>query len=377
MSTPDKVDYMFKGINLEPVTELIKNHDISGWFKNSEGGENLRFFQKCFAEYCDTKHAFAVSSGSAAIYVALRACGVRRGDTVMVPSYTHVGSVAPIVLAGARPLFVDVDSYGNISPDSVKVLCYNAKALIAVHMLGMPCNIDELKKVYSGLIIEDASHALGAKYKNKKCGSLGDVGCFSIGGGRTKTIGCGEGGMVTTNDVDLAEKIKNIRNHGDRATDCDYFCFNFRMSEVNALLGLLQMQRIKMLNSWQVHNAKYITALLPDFLSAPKMPDYAKPIHYIISCSYNRRVIALSRDEFLKKLHEKGWDGGVPRMNIGGAWSKLVSDVKFYSKFPKGDLKMSESLRDNQVWIDWHRFPRTQAEINTMLDHLKEAQEWV
>ena len=138
------------------------------------------------------------------------------GDRVVVPSYTHVGSVAPILLAGAKPIFADVDINGTIDPNLIDWT--GAKALIAVHMLGMPCNMDLIKKNFGGYIIEDASHALGSEYKGKKCGSLGNVGAFSVGGGRTKTIGCGEGGMVTTDNAEIAEKVKNIRNHGDRAS---------------------------------------------------------------------------------------------------------------------------------------------------------------
>lgn len=364
----DQVEYMFKDIDLTPVIELIKHHDISGWFGNNEGGESMRFFQNCFAEMTDTKYAYATSSGSAAIYVALRACGVGRGDNVIVPSYTHVGSVAPILLAGARPIFVDVDINGTLDPAQVQ--WEPAKALIAVHMLGMPCNMDEIRRNFDGFIIEDASHAFGAEYKSKKCGSLGDLAAFSIGGGRTKTIGCGEGGMVTTNNTVMATKIKNIRNHGDRVTDADYLCFNFRMSELNALLGLLQLPRVQMMNDWQMNNAKRIITELPPSLTVPKAPPYAKTVRYIIGALMCKEM----RQDFLNKLIKNGWNGGMPRMNIGSGWSKLVHEVKFYKKFHKiGSLPVSERLRDEAVWIDWHRYPRTEEEITVMLKHVREA----
>lgn len=363
----EKVKYMFDGIDLSPVVDLLQNHDISGWYKNNEGGEILRFFQSGFAEYCETKHAFAVSSGSAAIYVALKACGIGRYKHVLVPSYTHIGTVAPVVLAGASPVFVDCDEYGNIDADSLDSAY--ADALIAVHMLGMPCDIDAIRKKFDGAIIEDASHALGSEYKGKRCGSLGDVGCFSIGGGRTKTIGCGEGGMITVNDDSIAEKCKNIRNHGDRVADVDYHCFNFRMSELNALVGLLQMPRLQMLNDWQMKNAEHIIKELPDEFVVPKEPEYAKSVRYIIACLCEPEV----KDAFVKKMVANHWDGGVPRMNIGGGWSKLVSDIKFYSKFHKHSLAISRKMRDESVWIDWHRYPRTDEEIDLMLDHVKQV----
>lgn len=372
MSNDDEVKYMFEGIDLSSVIDLLQNHDISGWFKNAEGGSCMRFFQQCFSEYCGAKHGIAVSSGSAAIYTALKACDVSNGDTVLVPSYTHVGSVAPIVLAGAKPHFVDVDLHGNFKADELDNYEGNAIALIAVHMLGMPCNMEEIRRRFSGYIIEDASHALGAEYKGKRAGSLGNIGCFSIGGGRTKTIGCGEGGMITTNDDQLAEKCKNVRNHGDRNTDVNYHCFNFRMSELNALVGLLQLPRLDMLNEWQIKNAERIIGELSPYkqLKFPATPTYAKPTRYIISCLAEDKE---KRDSVLNALKQKGWDGGKPRMSIGGGWSKLVSDIKFYQKYPKNTLSMSRELCERSIWIDWHRFPRTDEEISLMLEHLREV----
>lgn len=365
----DKVDFMFKDVDVGPVVELLQNHDISGWFGNNEGGDYLRLFQQCFAAYCDSAHAYTTSSGTAAIYVALRACGVGRGDSVIVPSFTHIGSVAPIVLAGAKPVFIDVDIHGTLDPKMMDM--HYAKAVIAVHMLGMPCDMDEIKKRFGGFIIEDASHALGAEYKGKKAGTLGDIGCFSIGGGRTKTIACGEGGMITTNDDSLAEKCKNIRNHGDRVTDVDYPCFNFRMSELNALVGLLQMPRLQMLNKWQLDNADYFMQRLPAFLQVLKAPSYAKTVRYMISCLFDDEIAGFSRNIFLRRLVDQKWNGGVPRKNIGGAWGKLVSDIKYYHKYARERLPMSEKLRDESVWIDYHRFPRTKEEIDKLLDHIK------
>lgn len=365
----EKVDYMFKGIDLSPVMELLKNEDISGWFKNADGGNNLRFLQNCFAEYCGTKYAFATSSGSTAIYTALRALGVGRKDRVLVPAYTHVGTVAPIVLAGAKPVFVDVDIHGNLDPLTIPTHV-DAKALIAVHMLGMPCDIHEIKRRFGGFIIEDASHALGSEYKRKKCGSLADIGCFSIGGGRTKTIGAGEGGMITVNDTAIAQKCKNIRNHGDREANADYLCFNFRMSELNALVALLQMPRLQMLLDWQIKNAERIIKELPNFLMVPPTPSYAKTTRYIIGCICKNSV---AKESFLKKLNASGWSGGFPRKNIGGGWSKLIYNLKFYNKYFIKPLPTSEFLVDNAVWIDWHRFPRTDEEIDLMLQHIREA----
>ena len=215
----------------EKPTESCRLDDISGWFKNNDGGPYVRAFEKAFAEFLDVKYAYAVSSGSAALYIALMACEVKDLN-VAVPTYTHIGSVAPIVLARGYPMFVEADEFGNLDPEDLEERAWGMpKAIIPVHQLGMPCDMDEIKDIverrrWGSLIIEDASHALGSSYKGRNCGLVGDIGCFSIGGGRTKTIGTGEGGMIVTNNEKLAERIKNIRNHGDRNFDVNYFCFD-------------------------------------------------------------------------------------------------------------------------------------------------------
>jgi dTDP-4-amino-4,6-dideoxygalactose transaminase len=355
------------------INELLEK-DFSGWFKSKDGGPYLQELEKRFANVVGATHGVAVSSGSAALFTALKACDVDQGDFVAVPAYTHIGSVAPVLLAGAKPLFIDVNEFGNMdSKDLQKVTSVvKVKAVIVVHQLGLPCEMDLIKEHSEGAyIIEDASHALGAEYKGVKAGCLGHAGCFSIGGGRTKTIVTGEGGMITVNDEKLYEKCKNIRNHGDRVTDVDYFCFNFRMSELNALVGLLQMDRLQHLNDWQMNNAKYLISKLPSYLEVPQPPSYIKTVHYIIGCRFNSKKVQMTRNEFIDRVIAKGFEGGVPRRNVGKGYAKLLTEVKFYTRFFR-KLPMSEKMRDESVWIDWHRYPRTKEEIDQLITIFRE-----
>lgn len=360
------------------IVDLLDG-DISGWFGNNTGGPYLQEFEKQFANYLGAKHAYTVSSGSVSIYVALRALNIGLYSQVAVPSYTHIGSVAPILLAGGLPVFVDVDEYGNMDPEDLRRVLDTdngeTDAVIVVHQLGMPCDMDGIRKVIEEVeekrncpIIEDASHALGSTYFDKKAGTLGDIGCFSIGGGRTKIIGTGEGGMVITDDEKLAEKCRNIRNHGDRVTDVSYRCFNFRMSELNALIGLLQMKHLPTLLPWQEMGATSIISQLPKFLSVLRTPSGRHTNRYLIGCRYETELATETHDEFLTRVRNK-IQCGEPRRNISGGYSKLVSDIKLYQMLPikPRPLPQSHALVKDSVWIDWHRYPRTEADITELL----------
>jgi perosamine synthetase len=344
--------------------------DISGWFKNNEGGPYLRKFQEKFAEFLGANYALATSSGSAALYTALKACGITQGDQVAVPTYTHIGSVAPIILAGAEPVFIDVDKYGNLDPAGLKEEECNYDAVIVVHQLGIPCNMKEIVAATGGqFIIEDASHALGSFYEGKHCGLIGDIGCFSIGGGRTKIVCTAEGGMIVTNDDTYAEKCRNIRNHGDRNFDVDYFCFNFRMSDLNAAVGLLHMDKLADLLKWQIEKAETIISNLPSYLEVPEIPKGITTNRYLIGCHYNPKKAGMTREVFLH--HMKPFQIG-PRQYVGGGYSKLISDVQFYSHFTEGkQFPMAEKLLNESIWIDWHRHPRTDTEVYHLINTLR------
>ncbi|MCJ7761480.1 DegT/DnrJ/EryC1/StrS family aminotransferase [Candidatus Bathyarchaeota archaeon] len=383
---------MFTEDDLEKVKQFLKTRDISGWFGNNDGGPYLKEFQRSFSEYLGAEYAFAVSSGSASIYLALKALDVGRGDLVAVPAYTHIGSVAPIVLAQAKPVFIDVDEYGNMNPPDLRYSIENGptpKAVIVVHQLGLPCDMDAIRKAAPfSSFVEDASHALGAKYRFQvgakyryqgkppwNVGTIGDIGCFSVGGGRTKTIGTGEGGMVVTGNEKLAEKIKNLRNHGDRSFNANYHCFNFRMSDLNALIGLLQMPKLDTFNSWQIKNAEYLIQHLPPCLQVPDLPSNVLSTRYLVGTIYSPKIGEPTRDQLLQGIRDRGFIGGEPRRNIGLGYSKLISDVRFYKRFKTEDLPMSDKLIKQAVWFDWHRYPRTKEDIDEMLQIVNQVLE--
>ena len=200
-------------------------------------------FERELAAACETSHALAVSSGTAALHVAVLALGLEPGDEVIVPAYTFPATANVVALSGLKPVLVDVDPVTmNIDPDQVQV-GPRTKAILAVHLFGRPCRMDELPDLP---VIEDAAGALGARRAGRACGSLGLAGCLSFH--PRKIVTTGEGGAVTTNDERLAAELALLRNHGWRSladADMPRPSFNYRLSDILAAVGLPQLRRLE------------------------------------------------------------------------------------------------------------------------------------
>ncbi|MFO1034698.1 MAG: DegT/DnrJ/EryC1/StrS aminotransferase family protein [Hyphomicrobiales bacterium] len=214
-------------------------------------------FEKTFAQYLGVKHAIATSSCTGALHMGLAALSVGRGDEVIIADTTWVAAAAAIVHTGATPVFVDVDaSSWCISPDAItSAITSKTKAIVATHLYGNLCDLDaifEIGRKHKIPVIEDAAEALGSEYHGRKAGSLGVFGTFSFHG--TKTMTTGEGGMFVTNDDELADKVATLNNHGRAKGQkkqfwSDVIGFKYKMSNVQAAIGLAQIERIEELVS--------------------------------------------------------------------------------------------------------------------------------
>jgi perosamine synthetase len=216
----------------------------------STAGENIGIFENKFAEYLNAKRAVSTQSGTAAIHLALHELGIGPEDEVIVPVLTFIASVNPIKYVGATPVFVDVDPQTwNIDPEEIeKHITKRTKAIIPVHIYGNPCDMEkimEISKKYDIPVIEDATESLGAKYKDKYTGTFGTINAFSFNG--NKIITTGGGGMIVSNDVEKAKHIKFLVNQA-RDTSKGYYHpeigFNYRMTNLEASLGLAQFERL-------------------------------------------------------------------------------------------------------------------------------------
>ncbi len=232
-------------------------------------GKNVTSLEEEFEQYLDVKKAIGVASGTDALHIALRALDVGQGDEVIVPSFTFFASAGAVALAGATPVFADINPYTfNIDINELeKRITPKTKAIIAVHLYGQPADMSpilEIASKYNLYVVEDCAQAMGAVYKGKKIGSIGDIGCFSFF--PTKNLGAyGDGGMITTNSPYLAERITALRNHGGKVRYYhEEVGTNSRLDEVQAAILRVKMPYIDKWNSKRREVAYKYNELLKD-----------------------------------------------------------------------------------------------------------------
>lgn len=239
--------------HVEPLVGKEELEEIKDCFKRRwiTGGQKLKKFQEKIARICGVKYAFGVCNGTQALYIALKALGIGPGDEVIVPDFTFVACSNSVLWAGAKPVFADVDRKTfNLDPREIeKKITKRTKAVMVVHLYGHPADMDSILKIakkYKLLVIEDAAEALGTKYKGKPIGSFGQVSCLSFYA--DKVITTGEGGMVLTKDQKIAKKIVSLLNQGRMGRGWyihEEIGFNFRMSDLQAAVGLGQLKKFK------------------------------------------------------------------------------------------------------------------------------------
>jgi dTDP-4-amino-4,6-dideoxygalactose transaminase len=259
-------------INKPSIGEEERNEIMSVLDENAltssdkDGGKRVRDFESLLRDYLKAKHVIAVNSGTASLYAALLAADVKQGDEVLLPSFTFVATANSVVAAGAKPIFVDInrqDYTVDVSDLKAKITS-KSKAIIPVHLYGHPSEMDEiieLAEKHSLHIIEDACQSLGSIYKKKLTGTLGMMGCFSLYA--SKVLTCGEGGAVATNNDNLADKLKMIRNHGMvEGYDTRILGLNLRLPELSAAIAKAQMSKLQKMLDSRRKNAELLTKLL-------------------------------------------------------------------------------------------------------------------
>lgn len=280
----------------------------------SSQGSYISKFEKSFEQYHGGGTALCVSSGTAALHLALLAVGIGQGDEVIVPNITFGATANVVIHTGAKPIFVDVnpETYTMDTDDLIRTINDKTKAIIPVHLYGHPCDMDailEVAKARGLKVIEDCAEALGAEYKGEKVGLLGDVGCFSFFA--NKVITTGEGGMLLTKDQSLCERMSLYRDHGMSKKKRYWHLvpgFNYRMTNLQAAVGLAQLERIDYFLAQRDRIVGIYNSRLQgiDGLHTPQSAPWARNIHWLYSIVLDPEILDISRDELAVKLSSLG-----------------------------------------------------------------------
>jgi len=362
---------------INAATEVLRSKKLSGFYKNLLGGEKVQQFEKDFAAYMGAKHGVGFNSGTSALHAALAACGVQPGDEVIVPPYTFTATASAVLMNFARPVFVDVDPQTLcMDPGLIEaVVTEKTRAIVPVHLYGKMADMDRIMAVakrHNLKVIEDACQAPGSLYKGKKAGTIGDCGVFSFV--ETKNIVIGEGGMVICNEEKTAETVRRTRNHGEAWADSgtrDYLThilgFNFRMTEIEAAIGIEQLKKLDRFNSIRRENAEYLTEKLKKYDGLNPLEFKSDEVPHIYVLRVDEQKTGLSREEWVKRLTGEGIPvmAGYPRPLYK---NPIFQTVNAYVKEPYTDVvcPVTEDVCRRSVWIKQIHTPLTTQDMDTV-----------
>lgn len=284
---------------------------LGSWHEDFAGGPEVRRFESDWARFSGVKHALSVNSNTSGLYAAIGACGVGPGDEVIVSPYSMTASAIAPLIYGAVPVFADIDEQTFcLSPESIASrISPRTRAILVVHIFGHPADMDpilELARSHRLRVIEDCAQSPMVHYKGRPVGTIGDLGVFSLN--YHKHVHTGEGGVVTTNDDQLAEKIELIRNHGEEVVEPkgtrdleNTFGFNYRLTELQAAIGTEQLKKLPELFARRVENACYLSRRLGELPGI--IPPVVKPgcshAYYLMACRLLKDVVGVERNRFV------------------------------------------------------------------------------
>jgi perosamine synthetase len=313
-----KIPYFEPWITKEDKKAVSESLD-QRWLTN---GPILKKFEDKFAKTIKVKNSIGVGSATQALHLSAKMLDLKPNDEVIVPTFTFIATANAVKYCGAKPILVDVDfDTFNITAEKIEQnITKKTKAIIVVHYGGQSCDMGEILKIakkYNLKIIEDCAHALGSKYKNKNCGSIGSLGCFSFY--PTKIITSGEGGMITTNNTDIVKKIKILRSQGmsmqaiDREQNSQWRYdiletgYNYRLDEIRSSLGLSQLNRVDEINEKRIKIAKKYNSLIGKIkgIEIPIVKPNRNHIFHLYTIKIKKNY-SFSRDELFQKLQKKG-----------------------------------------------------------------------
>ena len=382
----------FELIGTEEKEELLKIFDESngvmfahGFDALRKGHFRVREFEGQFAQKMHGKYAQAVSSGTTALVAAMKALGVKAGDEVITQSFTFVATVEAILFLGATPILTEIDDTYNMDPDDLKSkINKRTKLIVPVHMAGVPARMDEIMSIaqqHNLYVLEDNAQGIGASYKGKPLGSIGDIGTFSLDFG--KTITTGEGGIILTNNQELYQFVREFHDHGHeynpsvgRADDTrKTWGLNFRMSELNAAVGIAQLRKVDFIVSQSQKNKNIIQNNLSDIpgISFRTVPDGAIESGDALYFSFDNKERV---NKVLIKLKEMGiGTKNIPdalKWHFASEWEHIFNDHPTYKETYKNAWPKSKDLLSRTialpVMVKW-----TEQQLNDFISKVKTA----
>lgn len=351
LNTPFSPWPSFTQKEVAAVSQVLASNRVNYWT-----GDLGRRFERAYADYVGTKHAVALANGTLALDLALKALGIGPGDEVVVTPRTFVASVSTVVTAGAIPVFADIDRDSqNITAETIAaVLSPKTKAIIPVHLAGMPCDMDPIMALAESrglFVIEDCAQAHGATYKGRSVGSIGHIGAWSFCQDKIMTTG-GEGGMVTTNDDAAWAAMWSYKDHGKSWEAIyerqhppgprlvhDSFGTNWRMLEIQAAIGLIQLEWMPKWTERRTMIAQTLSACLErhSAIRIPRVPNYAKHAYYRLYAFVrpDRLAQGWSRDRIIDEIVARG----VPCLH--GSQSEVYLEAAFDNTGWRPDRRLS------------------------------------
>jgi dTDP-4-amino-4,6-dideoxygalactose transaminase len=292
---------------IEAVVKVLR----SGILTSGLGaGPTVTQFEKKFAKFAGVKHATAVNTGTAALHSAIVAAGVQQGDEVILPSFTFVATAEAVVMAGGKPVFTDInpETYNISLAEIEKNITKKTKAIMPVDLYGFAADIKPIREIAAehGLaVVEDAAQAHGATYNGKPAGVFADAACWSLYASKNMTTG--EGGVITTDSAEVAETLRLIRTHGEKAKYASLMLgYNYRMSEIQAAIGLVQLEKLSAFVAKRRENAKRLTRLLAktDRLQLPEETKDRQHSWYLYTVRL-KNAAENERNKIVEELRQK------------------------------------------------------------------------
>ncbi|HKV27023.1 MAG TPA: DegT/DnrJ/EryC1/StrS family aminotransferase [Candidatus Acidoferrales bacterium] len=360
------------------------------------GGQRIKKFERQFAEFHGVRYAVAFNSATAALHAAVVAAGVTAEAEVIVPPYTFTSTATCALMHNAIPVFADIDEDAfGLDPTAVeRAVTPLTRAIIVVHLFGHPANLNGLLEVarrHNLRVIEDCAQAPGARYNDRFVGTFGDCGVFSFT--ESKTITTGEGGMLITDSEEIAAIARMVRNHGEmiaegqkeRTYASSMLGWNYRMTEMEAALGIVQFGKLEQLNEHRADLANYLSAQLSsmDGLKTPAAAPRATHVYYVYALKYDEDTIGLPRDVFVRALNAEGipFGAGYVRPLYLSALYQEKRHFAFEhytgtASYERGLCPTAERLHEKELMLTAvARFPATHGDMDDVADAIHKVME--